>query len=505
MNEIIKINGSLVSLSESEDKTCLEGKFLICPLDVANANGVGLKENDLTDDEKAGLTNQPVVCKVIKNNKGEYDFTGHNMKISFIKDADGKKIKKYEFDTSPIGFHTSATVEEIEIDGEKKNCIVARAKIWKRYDKAISALNRILELKKEIKTSWEISYANSYEENGVKWLKDIIWLGNCVLGEFVTPAYKDAGMLEVAEENDEIQLVMAFTEDLVNEEAKKEVSQIDEESILDIDININEGGNKDMHKEGQSAIENSSLTDNDLYTKVRRAINSTDNSKWYYISVLYPLEYRAVAYTWDRDKDEDFVEFSYSVNSDETISINSQKDVKMVFVEKTQIDNQISEINNNLTNTEKELAEAGKAIAELTTEKENLTIQISELEPYKEKVLEMEKAELERQLAEKKECLKKFALEDNLIEESELETDEKLSTIFAELTLENLENSQEKIELIKGRKALHKFKENKEVSQKEIETSETKSKSQEVKTDLNNGEENVMLSALDIVKSYLKK
>ncbi len=503
--ETIKINGSLISLSESEDKTCLEGKFLICPLDVANLNGVGLRENDLSDDEKNGLQNQPVVCKVIKNSKGEYDFTGHNMKISYEKDSNGKKIKKYEFDTSPIGFHTSTAIEEIELDGEKQNCIVARAKIWKRYDKAIAALNRILDLKKEIKTSWEISYADSYEENGTKWLKDIIWLGNCVLGEFVAPAYKDAGLLEVAEENDEIQLVMAFTEDLINEETNNQVSQIDDTSILD--ININKGGNQSMNKDGQNAIENSSLTDNDLYTKIRKAINSTDSSKWYYIASLYPLEFRAVAYTWDRDKDEDFIEFSYSVNSDETISINSQKDVKMVFVEKTQIDTQVSELNEKLTNTEKELAEAGKAIAELTKDKETLSTTISELEPYKAKVVEMEQAELDRQLSEKKDELKKFALEDNLIEESELESDEKLSTIFSELTLDNIESSQEKIELIKGRKALQKFKEGKETATKEVATSEVDNSTvaSEVKTDLNNGEENAMLSAVDIVRKFINK
>jgi hypothetical protein len=318
VNTII-LDGSLIGLSESNDETTLEAKFLICPLDFGNANGVGLKENDLTEAEKNGLQNQPVVCKVIKNSNGDYDFTGHNMKIKYEKNKSGQLVKKYEFDTNPIGFHTSTSIEEIEIDGDKRNCIVATAKIWKRYDKAISALSRILDSKKSIKTSWEISFAESYEEDGIKWLKDIIWLGNCVLGEFIAPAYKDAGLLEVAEENEELQIAVAFTEDLYNEQ-KTELSNIDVKSIDD--INLTQGG-KEMSKEPEKEL--SALTDNDLYSKVRKAINATDNNKWYYIARLYPYEYRAVAYEWDRESEDNYVEFPYSANSDETIVLVLKK------------------------------------------------------------------------------------------------------------------------------------------------------------------------------------
>jgi hypothetical protein len=455
----LKLVGSLIELSEGSDQTSFDAKFLICPLDIGNANGVGLKESDLTEAEKKGLENQPVVCKVIKNSKGEYDFTGHNMKVKYETDENGNKIKKHEFDTSPIGFHTSVSIEEVELNGENKKCIVAIAKIWKRYDKAISALNRILDLKKKIKTSWEISYADSYKEDNIKWLKDIVWLGNCVLGEFVNSAYKDAGLIELSEENEEIQLAMAFTEDLFNE-----ISQIDDESIND--ININKGGTEVM-KENEVKIENSSMTDNDLYTKVRKAINSTDNNKWYYVARLYPYEYRAVVYEWDRESEDNYIEFSYTVNSDETVSINSQKEVKMMFIPKADYETQISELQEKLASTEKEFSEAGKAVAELTKEKEVLKTQISELTP--------------------------------------LESNEQLSIIFSELTLDNFESSQEKIEIIKGRKAIEKFKATKQEKEENLETSEVKTKTSQTKTDLNNGEDDGILSATDIVKMMIFK
>jgi len=539
ISDKIKLDGMLISLSESTDGTSLEGKFLICPLDEANANGVGLRDVDLTDDEKKGLENQPVVCKVIKNAQGKYDFTGHNLKVKYEKNENGQLVKKYEFDTNPIGFHTSASVEEIEIDGIKKKCIVATAKLWTRYDKAISALARILDEKKSIKTSWEISYADSYTEDGTKWLKSIVWLGNCVLGEFIEPAYKNAGLIELSEEDQEIQIAMAFTEDLINEENNNYqevsnleitndnivnsevenletnnqeinvVSQIDDNDSID-DINIAQGGN-DMPENGKEVVtvvtEVSALTDNDLYTKVRRAINNSDSSKWYYIARLYPYEYKAYAYEWDRESEDHYVEFSYTVNSDDTISINSQKEVLMMFIPRVDYETQISQLTEKLSSTEKELIEAGKAVSELTKGKEDFETQISELTVYKEKVLELEKAEQERELAEKKLQLKSFATEDNLIESAELESNEQIVTIFAELTLENYEVCQEKIELIKGRKAIEKFKLSKNnvdsntdtANKTEVEVSAIDNTN--VKTNLNDDEDEV--SPTSVMKLFL--
>ena len=126
---------------------------------------------------------------------------------------------------------------------------------------------------------------------------------------------------------------------------------------------------------------------------------------------------------------------------------------------------------------------------------------------YKEKVLELEKAEQERELAEKKLQLKSFATEDNLIESAELESNEQIVTIFAELTLENYEVCQEKIELIKGRKAIKKFKLSKNnvdsntdtANKTEVEVSAIDNTN--VKTNLNDDEDEV--SPTSVMKLFL--
>lgn len=492
--ETIKITSNYnVILSEDENSDTADVKFIICDFN-PNANKVSLNR-DKIENWIETLLIKPLVGKIVTRFDGKRDFSGHNARVVVEKDKDGNEIKSIEFDTSAFGSFYEASIETID-DVEY---IVAKAKVWKRFKEAYQVFKKRAKSKKGLKTSWEISVVESHQETidgeNIKVIDDGIFIGHALLGEFVTPAYKSSGVLEVA--------ATQITDDEFANALSQDIMLISESSQESENIVSNEGG-IEMPKNKENVL--SALTDNDLYSKVRKAINSVDENKWFYISQLYPYEYKAVAYTWDRTSEEDYVQFTYVVNSDETISITAQEDVKMVFVKKEEIDTQISELQDKLSSTEKEIAEAGKSITELTKEKETLESQIAELTPYKEKVEEMEVAEKERQLSEKTEELKSFALEDDLITSEELENDEHLSVIFAELTLENYELSQEKIEVIKGRKAIQKFKENKLSSTKdsELETSEVKTQSK-AKTDLSSSDSGEVLSAMDIMKSYINK
>lgn len=348
--------------------------------------------------------------------------------------------------------------------------------------------------KKGLKTSWELNAFESHQEeiNGedIKVVDQGQFIGHALLGEYVRPAYDKSGVLEVASIVLDSELTDALSQDFML------MSSIDD----DIE-NLNEGGNK-LTKENQNEL--SALTDNDLYSKVRKAINSSED-KWYYIAQMYPYDYRAIAYNWDRESDEDYVEFKYSVNSDDTISITSQQSVKLRFIPVTEIDSQVAELNDKLDKAEKEIASAGKSLTDLGKEKDSLEAQVQVLQPFKEKVEALEKAEQDRVLAEKAEELKTFALEDELIASEELESDEAVAAIFSELTLDNYETSQEKLEVIKGKRAIAKFKETKLSSnQGTIETSQVSDKANIVKSNLN-GEEDGTLSAVEIVKSIFSK
>lgn len=482
------ISNHNVILSEDENGDTVDVKFTICDFD-PNANDVSLNR-DTIENWLETLKIKPLVGKVVTRFDGKKDFSGHNVKVVETEDEDGNKVKTVEFDTSAFGSFYDVGIETID----EIEYITASAKLWKRYTEAYKVFKRRVGSGKPLKTSWEIGVSESHQEvvNGknIKVVDDGVFLGHCLLGEFVSPAYQSSGVIEVSSNELDEELANALSQDMISlSESTQENKQTS-----------NEGG-KEMGKDKNKEL--SSLTDNDLYTKVRRAINNFADD-WFYISMLYPYEYRAVAYNWDRESEEDFVEFVYTVNSDETISITSQKDVKLRFVPVEEIEAQISELQTKLSDTEKEVAEAGKSITELSKEKEDLETQISELTKYKNKVEEMEKAEVERELATKKEELKSFALEDELITSEELESDEVLSTLFSELTLENYETSQEKIEVIKGRKAIAKFKENKETStEKTVETSSIKT-APKVKTDLNDGESDGVLTSMEIVKLMLK-
>lgn len=511
MDKVV-LNNRILSLSESDDGLTLQAKFLICPLDESNLNGVGLKNDDLTDEEKAGLKNQPVVAKIIKNTNGELDFSGHNLKKVYEFNEDTNKVEtKYIFDTYPIGVHTQSYVEELDVDGIKKQCIVADCLFWTRYENAIKVLKKLYD-ENNLHSSWEISYGESYQEDGVKWLKKILWLGNCVLGSTVDPAYPIAGALEVSSlSEEEKEFIEAFTEDVIKEQSSINnsniTSTIDENIEEDNKINNDiQGGIQDMSEKVNEVVkETSSLTDNDIYSKVRSAINSTDDN-WYYIAMLYPYEFRAVAYTWDREKEEDFIEFSYSVNSDDTVSINSKKDVKMVFIPKETMESELSEKDTKIADLEKSLSEKDTelsttkedleskvtSIAELGTKITDLETQVSELTPFKEQIEKAEAEKREAEIAEKKESLKVLATKGGYIALEELETSEELKKAIDEL-------DEKAIKAEIASRVIAKLEQSEE--DKTVETSSTKNKENIVANLSNTGEETY--SAIEIMKRKL--
>lgn len=484
---------SSTPIEVSEFANHKEATFLISVLDEYNLNNVLIRKEE-GEKYHNTIVGYPILAylKYDKDGKPE-DFGGHELRTKYNKES--KEIEYY-FATFPIGSVTDSWIEEREVYGYegKKNVILIKAKLWKsRFPEYFKVFDKLWK-DGNILSSWEISVFESEKTTKGKILKVFEFIGNCLLGSKVTGAVKGAGVLEVAS-NDDINYELSNALLLDIQKQATENSETGKDKV-------NEGG-EEMPKNGNAQA---SLTENDIYSKVKRAINSVDENKYFYVSMVYPYEYRAIAHTWERASEEDFVEFTYSVNSDDTISIVSQKDVKLKFIPVEEIETQVSKLQEKLSSTEKEVAEAGKSITQLIKEKEDLEAQIAELTPFKEKVEQLEAAEKERQLVEKTEELKSFALEDELITSEELESDEQLSTIFAELTLDNFELSQEKIELIKGRRAIQKFKATKETSSKEetVETSQVTEKTV-AKTDLNNGDESGFLSATDVIKAMLGK
>jgi predicted nucleic acid-binding Zn-ribbon protein len=81
----------------------------------------------------------------------------------------------------------------------------------------------------------------------------------------------------------------------------------------------------------------------------------------------------------------------YTVNSDETISITSQEDVKMVFIPKETMDSSVAEMQTKLNEAEEKVAtlEADistkiEALVKASEEVTALTNEVSTLMPFKE-------------------------------------------------------------------------------------------------------------------------
>lgn len=503
---------SSTPIEVSEFPNHKEVTFLISVLGEYNANNV-LIEEDEGEKYHSTIVGYPILAhlKYDKNGKPD-DFGGHELRAKY--NSKTKKVEYY-FATFPIGSVTDSWVEERDVEGYtgKKKVIMIKSKLWKsRFPEYFKVFDKLWE-KGGISSSWEISSSDVEKTNKGKILKAFEFIGNCLLGSTVQGAVKGAGVLEVASEDENnYELSNALLNDIMNSKHNgiSIPNSTNEDLVVDnVDFSNNEGGNE-LDKDEQ--VKTSAVTHEDLWTKVRRAINNTNSDKYYYVSIIYPYTFEAYGYNWDRASQEDFVKFNFTVNSDDTVSITSQEDVKMKFVPVSEIDSQVAELQGKIDEAEKQIAEAGKLLTEATKEKETLESQIAELTPFKEKVEQLEQAEKERVLAEKKEELKTFALEDELISAEELDTDEKLVNIFAELTIEDFESAQEQIEVIKGRKAIQKFKENKETTNKQVdsqdsnlETSEKQS-NKKPKTDLNTSDSDaIFVSAVDIVKSMISK
>lgn len=468
---------------EQKDDTILKVKFIICDFN-ANRNGTKLNR-DTIEDWINTLIAKPVVGKIKLNKDNDEDFGSHEAKKVYNLNSNGNLEKNYKFDTDAFGTFTNVQIEEI--DGDE--CITAEANIWKRFSKTCELIQYRFDNNLPLGTSWEIQIMDSLQDGQVKIINQGIFFGLALLGKYITPAYEmnDSSLLEVAEKEQD-ELSQAFMEDII-EISESQNNKIDtDNSSVENKINYNEGGHIKMAKENKTEL--SSLTMDDLYTKVRKAINiATDEDKWYYITYLYPIEFRAIAHSYD-DDDMVFVEFTYSVSENGDISITGKNDVEMVFKPKVDVDTEMSEINTKLSTKENELSQKvdeivklGETIQSLNSAIAEKNLEISELEPVKAELAEKKAKEEEEAKCKKKAELSEMMVSSKYFTSEELSSNNEianalenldeatLKTMIADKVIESAEKAKEEAEK-------KKCKAEKEVEKSSIEVSE-------VKTDLN--------------------
>ena len=487
-----------VYLSENSNPDSYIAKFIICDFG-RNKNGVALDRNTI-ENWMSTLKNKPLVGKIKMRYDGEYDFTGHNVREVEKVDENGNKYREVEFDTEAFGTFFDVAIETIN----DKEYIVASCEIWKRFTQACEIIvNRIQE--GSLSTSWEISVEKSTQGIIDGLMTKIIqagrFIGHCLLGKNVSPAYDSSGLLEIASTNYDMEFAEALSQDILSQgldkenEAKEEnnlqsniETQVAEENVEETVVetpvaDTTESSTETEVIENKDETEVSQLTEYDLRKKICEACRAKLD-KWCWISFHFPVEKEVWLEVDGRESELDFVRMTYTVEND-TITVSDPEEVKLT-VSIADVNTKIAELEAEVSTKDEAIIKSGEEIARLKTE-------ISELSPFKEKFEKAEQERIENELKEKKETIISSITKSGLITREEIEASEELKGY-----VENLDE--------KSLKAILADRYIASLSENNTEVSETKTEVETETASTNlDGLEDEQLDVKSIMKNYFGK
>ena len=487
-----------VYLSENSNPDSYIAKFIICDFG-RNKNGVALDRNTI-ENWMSTLKNKPLVGKIKMRYDGEYDFTGHNVREVEKVDENGNKYREVEFDTEAFGTFFDVAIETIN----DKEYIVASCEIWKRFTQACEIIvSRIQE--GSLSTSWEISVEKSTQGIIDGLMTKIIqagrFIGHCLLGKNVSPAYDSSGLLEIASTNYDMEFAEALSQDILSQgldkenEAKEEnnlqsniETQVAEENVEETVVetpvaDTTESSTETEVTENKDETEVSQLTEYDLRKKICEACRAKLD-KWCWISFHFPVEKEVWLEVDGRESELDFVRMTYTVEND-TITVSDPEEVKLT-VNIADVNTKIAELEAEVSTKDEAIIKSGEEIARLKTE-------ISELSPFKEKFEKAEQERIENELKEKKETIISSITKSGLITREEIEASEELKGY-----VENLDE--------KSLKAILADRYIASLSENNTEVSETKTEVETETASTNlDGLEDEQLDVKSIMKNYFGK
>ena len=487
-----------VYLSENSNPDSYIAKFIICDFG-RNKNGVALDRNTI-ENWMSTLKNKPLVGKIKMRYDGEYDFTGHNVREVEKVDENGNKYREVEFDTEAFGTFFDVAIETIN----DKEYIVASCEIWKRFTKACEIIvNRIQE--GSLSTSWEISVEKSTQGIIDGLMTKIIqagrFIGHCLLGKNVSPAYDSSGLLEIASTNYDMEFAEALSQDILSQgldiknEAKEEnnlqsniETQVAEENVEETVVetpvaDTTESSTETEVTENKDETEVSQLTEYDLRKKICEACRAKLD-KWCWISFHFPVEKEVWLEVDGRESELDFVRMTYTVEND-TITVSDPEEVKLT-VNIADVNTKIAELEAEVSTKDEAIIKSGEEIARLKTE-------ISELSPFKEKFEKAEQERIENELKEKKDNLVSSITKSGLITKDEIEASEELKGY-----VDNLD--EKSLKAILADRYIASLNEN----NTEVSETKTEVETETASTNLD-GLEDEQLDVKSIMKNYFGK
>lgn len=454
-------------------------KFVICDFST-NRNRMKINR-DRIEDWMGTLKNKPIVGKIVSTGRGGVDFSGHNMHTVIKRDKNGNTYKDSTFDTSAFGTFTDVGIEKIDDD----ECIVATCEIWKRFENACALIMKRVE-SGTLNTSWEIQTLESHYESEagakVKVLDNGIFLGHCLLGAAVKPAYNCSRVLEVAEAAPEFDMELAdaiqqdmgaFAENIEDKEVKtvkiKGIETSEGESKKKID-------DKEAKPDGEGKETPEKKPDEDEEKKKKETPESDDKDKKEDKPADGEEKKSEDELTEDpkkkdkeesecKDKDKKVAETEISALTTEDIRQKIREaiwdkridaDLSFVFPEEheawaksygrdaTQMDFvrftysveddkiilsepeavkltvSVNAVNEAIAERDEKIASLNEAVASANEQIQGKDNEIASLNVYKEKFEKAEQERIDAEIAEQKDNLRKYAVSSGLIQEAEV-------------------------------------------------------------------------------------
>lgn len=423
-----------------------EAKWLISVLGEKDENNRIIPEESGEKYYKT-IIGYPMVARLLTDAFGNpVDFSDHC--VTKRKDANGNIT--YRFNTMPIGSITDSEIQEMEIDGETKKCIVISSKLWSdRFPEYFQVLDKLWE-DGNVSSSWELDVSNyEFDEDKTKILRDFEFVGNCILGSKVRGAVTRAGMLEYAsvenqeEDETELALASALSQDIKNtevgdkmkedektveqassevstetenaekteqvEETKKEESSVEGENPEQKEEATKEEPAKEESakaEETETEKEQASLTSNDIERQLEDRCYE-DYDKYGYVSYLFPEEHYALCRTYKMNA-LTFNKVNYSV-TDDKVSIDSVEPVTLAV--------EVKDINTVI-------AQKDDTIVALNTENLSLKEQVASLQKDSEELASIKKEQAEAELKTKQAEIASYVESSNMFSAEELESEE---------------------------------------------------------------------------------
>ena len=406
-----KILISSKPISSEQYKNYKEAKWMISELDAWDLNGRFMSK-EVGEKCHKSIIGYPIVAKLITDKKGNpVDFGGHE--VTKKKDSEGNI--SYKFNTVPIGSILDSNIETVN----GKECIVISTKLWSdRFPEYFTVLDKLWEDGK-VSSSWELAVNEWEETDEGKILKDVEFLGNCILGSTVEGAVPGAGMLEYAEiNNDEIALASALRNDIdKNNEVGEKMNENEniikanenpENITAENDGNVNPDnvskGNENAVNTNKDNKQTSALTSYDIETKFESLVCKDGYG---YPSYIFPEEHYALCRSW-KDNSLDFTKVNYSV---------SDNDVEIISTEKVTLVVEVKDMNTFVTEKNDTIIKMDSEIAELKTKVESLEKDSAEL-------AEIKKQNEEAELKKKQDEIAEYAKSSGYFTDEEMASDE---------------------------------------------------------------------------------